>query len=115
MFPGKGRKRKRNISKHIVSYRFHCKVEMMFLVSKIIVLYLLCFSGSHVTLESLMKDKELQATIKGLSLESGRSVPHDEAKPASKPIPVDVEAKKEKSSLATKSNGIPQKETLAVT
>ena len=46
-----------------------------------------------------MKDKELQATIKGLSLESGRSVPHDEAKPASKPIPVDVEAKKEKSSL----------------
>ena len=113
MFGGKGRKRKRKISKLL--YRFHCKVHIMFLVSKIIVFYLLCFSGSHVTLESLMKDKELQATIKGLSLESGRSVPHDEAKPASKPTSVDVEANEEKISLATKSNGKPQKETLAVT
>lgn len=93
-----------------VLYRFHHKWRSSYL--EIIDLYL--FSGSHVTLESLMKDKELQATIKGLSLESGRSVPH-EAKPASsKPVSVDVEAGKEKISLATESNGIPKKETLAV-
>lgn len=67
-----------------------------------------------MTLESLMKDKELQATIKGLSLESGRSVPHDEAKAALNPVSVDVEANREKISLPTKSNGMPQKETFAV-
>lgn len=71
------------------------------------------FSGNHVTLESLMKDRELQETIKGLALESGRSVPH-EAKAAPKPVPADVEAGIEKISLATQSNGTPQVETLAV-
>ncbi|XP_022154471.1 4-alpha-glucanotransferase DPE2 [Momordica charantia] len=68
---------------------------------------------NHVTLESLMKDRELQETIKGLALESGRSVPH-EAKAAPKPVPADVEAGIENISLATQSNGTPQVETLAV-
>lgn len=68
----------------------------------------------HVTLESLMMDKELQATIKSLSLESGRSVPHEAKPAASKPISLDVEANKEKISLATKSNGLSRKEKLAV-
>lgn len=67
-----------------------------------------------MTLESLMMDKELQATIKSLSLESGRSVPHEAKPAASKPISLDVEANKEKISLATKSNGLSRKEKLAV-
>ncbi|KAG7013855.1 4-alpha-glucanotransferase DPE2 [Cucurbita argyrosperma subsp. argyrosperma] len=62
---------------------------------------------SHVTLESLMKDKELQETIKVLSVESGRSVPHE-------PKPASTSVHKEKISVATKSNGIPQGATLAV-
>lgn len=60
-----------------------------------------------MTLESLMKDKELQETIKVLSVESGRSVPHE-------PKPASTTVHKEKISVATKSNGIPQGDTLAV-
>jgi len=42
----------------------------------------LIFSGVHVTLESLLDDKDIQATIKDLVTSSGRSFPGKKAEGA---------------------------------
>jgi len=51
--------------------KFNLEKAFLFLGSN----FSIKFSGVHVTLESLLDDKDIQATIKGLVTSSGRSFP----------------------------------------
>ncbi|XP_057505875.1 4-alpha-glucanotransferase DPE2 [Actinidia eriantha] len=75
----------------------------------------------HVTLESLMKDKELQTTIKDLVRGSGRSYPPSDESEVQvnrekgvAPIMQQITAAQEKISSATLLNGSPKKEAVTV-
>ena len=60
-------------------------------------------SGSHVTVESLLKDADLKKTIRDLVRGSGRSYPHEDEEP--------TEALNQTSQVA-RSNGVGQREPL---
>ncbi|XP_044468053.1 4-alpha-glucanotransferase DPE2 [Mangifera indica] len=69
----------------------------------------------HVTLESLLKDKELKATIKDLVRGSGRSHPQvDEATTAITSDRQQIANVLQKNPTEKPLNGVPQKETVAV-
>ncbi|KAL6988102.1 4-alpha-glucanotransferase dpe2 [Sarracenia purpurea var. burkii] len=72
--------------------------------------------GVHVTLESLLQDKELNTIIKDLIRGSGRSYPHvEEDEKGIASIKQQVTTGQEKISSAPHHlNGIPKKETVAV-
>lgn len=79
------------------------------------------YSGVHVTLEALIKDKELTSIIKDLVLGSGRSHPgkHAEKQVIPESAIATTEKKqiasgKEKAYVATPLNGVPRKEAVAV-
>jgi 4-alpha-glucanotransferase len=77
------------------------------------------FSGVHVTLESLLKDKELITTIKGLVRGSGRAHPSvqetDELGNQETIVLIpgkhQVTTGQEKISVGKQLNGVPRKET----
>lgn len=73
------------------------------------------YSGVHVTLESLLKDKELKATIKDLVCGSGRSHPQvDEATTTITSDRQQIANVLQKNPTEKPLNGVPQKETVAV-
>ncbi|KAJ0044008.1 hypothetical protein Pint_18428 [Pistacia integerrima] len=69
----------------------------------------------HVTLESLLKDKELKMTIKDLVRGSGRSHPQvDQATAAITSDKQQIAKVQEKNPTVKPLNGVPRKETVAV-
>jgi hypothetical protein len=90
------------------------------LILLLLLFWILLYSGTHVTLESLIKDNELKSTIKGLVKGSGRSHPVGENEVQAKEESAATTAQtqqvatgKEKL-LVTQLNGVPQKEISAV-
>lgn len=73
------------------------------------------YSGIHVTLESLLKDKELKTIIKDLVHGSGRSYPQVNQTTTAITFVKQQSAKvQEKNPTVQPLNEVPQKETVAV-